>query len=438
MFDNFSSETVATLQTRGILRVEDGNHGNDRPRPEEFGRGNTSFIRAADMDGGRVLFQSADKISDVALARIRKGKGKPGDILFSSKGTVGKLAIVPLDAPPFVCSPQTTFWRTLDENKLDGSFLYAFMQSSWFTKQWMAIKGDTDMADYASLTSQRQFRVPLPEINFQRDVANVFRPLHAKIELNRRTNRTLESLATVLFRSWFVDFDPVVAKVAGRKPAHLRPELASLFPAHFQDSELGPIPDGWRVGAVHEIMEVTMGQSPPGDTYNKKGKGVPFFQGRTDFGFRFPTKRIFCTAPTRHAKKGDVLLSVRAPVGDTNIALEDCAIGRGLAALRGRNDERSFPLYAMRLQTDEFASFEGEGTLFGAINGPALRGLRLIVPAAPIIEAFEKCAVPWDSMIEHNDRESQTLALMRDTLLPKLLSGELRLKQAEKLLAGVM
>src|SRR5207245_1980587 len=113
----------------------------------------------------------------------------PGDILFSSKGTVGKLAIVPMEAPPFVCSLQTTFWRTLDENQLDRSFLYAYMQSSWFIRQWQAIKGDTDMADYASLTSQRQFRVPLPEIYFQRDVASVFQPLNDKIELNRRMNR---------------------------------------------------------------------------------------------------------------------------------------------------------------------------------------------------------------------------------------------------------
>jgi len=182
MFDSVPSETVAELQARGVLRVEDGNHGNDRPRPEEFGCGKTAFIRAADLDCGRVLFESADKISDVALARIRKGKGKRGDILFSSKGTVGKLAIVPIDAPPFVCSPQTTFWRTLDEKQLDRSFLYAYMQSSWFRKQWQAIKGDTDMADYASLTSQQQFRVPLPEIIFQRDVASIFQPLNDKIE----------------------------------------------------------------------------------------------------------------------------------------------------------------------------------------------------------------------------------------------------------------
>lgn len=214
------------------------------------------------MDGGRVLFESAERINDVALARIRKGKGKPGDILFSSKGTVGKLALVQMNAPPFVCSPQTTYWRTLDESQLDRTFLYAFMQSSWFIEQWEAIKGDTDMAPYASLTSQRQFRVPLPDIRFQRNAASVFCPVDDKIALNRRMNRTLEELAAALFRSWFVDFDPVVAKAAGRKPAHLRPDLVALFPATFQDSPLGPIPHGWRVATLSEVASVNTRKMP--------------------------------------------------------------------------------------------------------------------------------------------------------------------------------
>lgn len=110
--------TVEELERQGVLRVEDGNHGEYRPRPSEFGIGSTAFIRAADMAGGQVLFASADHISDEAVARIRKGIGRGGDILFSHKGTVGKLARVQHDAPAFVCSPQTTFWRTLDEGAI--------------------------------------------------------------------------------------------------------------------------------------------------------------------------------------------------------------------------------------------------------------------------------------------------------------------------------
>ncbi len=126
--------SVSELQDAGILLVEDGNHGEYRPRSDEFGEGEYAFIRAADMDCGRVLFESAQRISDKSMARIRKGVGKGGDVLFSHKGTVGKLALAPLDSPLFVCSPQTTFWRTLDQGRLDRRFLYCFMRSRAFTE----------------------------------------------------------------------------------------------------------------------------------------------------------------------------------------------------------------------------------------------------------------------------------------------------------------
>src|SRR5438552_13012028 len=119
MPNDWPRHSVIDLQRDGVLLVEDGNHGEDRPRREDFGQGDYAFIRAADMDDGRVIFESAERINQKALTRIRKGVGKGGDVLFSHKGTVGKLALVPLDAPPFVCSPQTTFWRTLDEERID-------------------------------------------------------------------------------------------------------------------------------------------------------------------------------------------------------------------------------------------------------------------------------------------------------------------------------
>jgi type I restriction enzyme S subunit len=358
-----------------------------------------------------------------------RGHPEPGDVILVNKGTPGRVCQV--SAPVDFCIAQDMVSLRPKPGVVDSDYLLAALRSSDFKEQVEGLHVGT-MIPHLKKTDFPHLKIPLPPLPIQKAIGRIYCDLSRKIELNRRMNRTLEELAAALFRSWFVDFDPVVAKAAGRQPVHLRPELAALFPATFQDSPLGSIPHGWHIGTVDELMEVTMGQSPPSSSYNVIGEGVPFFQGCTDFGFRFPTNRVFCTAPTRYAKKGDILLSVRAPVGDTNIALEDCSIGRGLAALRGRNGERSFPFYALRSQTDEFASFEGEGTLFGAINGPALRGLRLILPPAPVMEAFEKCAVPWDVTIEHNVRESRTLAALRDTLLPKLLSGELRVEQVEK------
>ncbi|MBK9126188.1 MAG: restriction endonuclease subunit S [Phycisphaerales bacterium] len=295
--------TVAELEEQGTILVVDGNHGQYRPLPHEFGDGRYAYIRATDMDGGLVLFDAAARISDTAFKRIRKGVGAPGDVLFSHKGTVGKLALVPMDAPPYVCSPQTTLWRTLDEKTLDRRYLYCYMRSQEFIEQWFARKGETDMADYVSLTAQRELTVALPPLPEQRAIARVLGGLDDKIELNRRMNRTLEDLARGLFRSWFVDFDPVTKNGNGKAPA----APTGLFPKRLMDSPIGPIPEGWRVGTVGAEFNLTMGQSPPGSTYNEDGAGVPFYQGRTDFGFRFPTRRVYCAR--RHgSRKGAIRL----------------------------------------------------------------------------------------------------------------------------------
>lgn len=433
MFNDFPSETVATLQARGILRVEDGNHGNDRPRPHEFGSGNTAFIRAADMDGGRVLFESADKINDVALARIRKGKGKPGDILFSSKGTVGKLALAQMDAPPFVCSPQTTYWRTLDENQLDRTFLYAFMQSSWFTEQWEAIKGDTDMADYASLTSQRQFRVPLPDIKFQRNVASVFRPLDGKCELNRRMNRTLEELAAALFRSWFVDFDPVVAKAAGRKPAHLRPELAALFPATFQDSPISPIPQGWEIKTIEDIARYVNGRAFTKGATGTRRMVIRIAELNSGPGGSTIYNDV-AAALDNIAKTGDLLFAWSGSLDVYRWYRDEAIINQHIFKVVCEK----YPQWFVHQQLCEAMLFfqdiaADKATTMGHIKREHLSQAFLALPPKDLLDAADKIFQPLYTKQLANERESLALAALRDTLLPKLLSGEIRVKAAKEL-----
>ncbi len=266
---------------------------------------------------------------------------------------------------------------------------------------------------------------PLPPLAEQKAIAAVLGALDDKIELNRRMNATLEAMARALFQSWFVDFDPVRAKLDGRPPAALDPATAALFPEHLEDSPLGHIPKGWKAGTVIEGFNLTMGQSPPGDTYNEEGNGLPFYQGRTDFGFRFPTRRIYCAAPTRYAKPGDTLVSVRAPVGDINMANEECCIGRGVAAVRHKSSAKSFTYHSMANLYPDFARFEAEGTVFGSINKDCFEKLRFVIPPTEIIAAYECHAGPLDEQIRILENQSRALATMRDTLLPKLLSGEL-------------
>jgi type I restriction enzyme S subunit len=419
--------TVTELQATGVLLVEDGNHGEYRPRLEEFvENGQWYFIRAADMDSGRILFESAQKINNAAFARIRKGVGKGGDVLFSHKGTVGKLAIASLDAPPFVCSPQTTFWRTLDERKLDRRFLFYYMQSGAFSSQWMSRKGETDMADYVSLTTQRQFEVLVPPSDEQRAIAAVLGSLDDKIEQNRRTARTLERLAWATFKAWFVDFEPVKAKAAGAAGFPGMPPAAfAALPDRLTDSVIGPVPHRWAVRPLSEVVTLTMGQSPKSEYYNTECRGLPFHQGVTDYGFRFPAHRVYCTTEGRLAVAGDVLLSVRAPVGRINVADRQLILGRGLAGMRHLDDQQSFLLYQM-LHTFAEEDAIGDGTIYKAVNRDFLSAMPLLAPPPAFRLAFEANARPMDELIVATENESSKLAALRDYLLPRLLSRRVR------------
>jgi type I restriction enzyme, S subunit len=282
-------------------------------------------------------------------------------------------------------------------------------------------------------------RILVPrKVDEQHAIAHILGTLDDKIELNRRMNQTLEEMARAIFKSWFADFDPVRAKAAGRQPAGLAPEIAALFPDGFEESELGEIPRGWHASRVGVEFSLTMGQSPPGSSYNETGEGAPFYQGRADFGFRYPSRRVYCTVPTRFAKPGDTLVSVRAPVGDVNMAIERCAVGRGVAALRHHSGSRSFTYYSTYHLAPHFDKFEAEGTVFGSICRDDFERLPSIAPSESLMCGFERVAAPLDDRIEANERESLAVAALRDTLLPKLISGELRLPDAEDLLSEAL
>jgi type I restriction enzyme, S subunit len=278
------------------------------------------------------------------------------------------------------------------------------------------------------------YKIPVvdPGLTEQRRIASFLGALDERIELLRETNATLEGIAQALFKTWFVDFDPVRAKSEGRTPEGLDDATAALFPDTFQDSPLGPIPTGWIPSNVGRHFELTMGQSPPGSALTDRPTDLPFYQGSTDFGFRFPTKRVFCDSPTRLARPGDVLVSVRAPVGDINMAIEHCCIGRGVASVRDRSGRRGFAFHAIRAIRDQFETFNSEGTVFGSISKRDFESLNIVVP--PVEEVpneFERVATDLDEQVLTGERSIRTLSMMRDHLLPRLISGRLRLTEAD-------
>jgi type I restriction enzyme S subunit len=399
--------SVRELQDEGILLVEDGNHGEYRPRPNEFTDKGTAFIRAADLSDGQVVFLAAGQINDIALRRIRKGIGKPGDILFSHKGTVGKLAVADHDAPPFVCSPQTTFWRVADPERLDRRFLFAYMRAPEFQRQWTVRKGDTDMADYVSLTAQRTLLVPLPPLATQRKIAAIVSAYDDFIENNKRRIELLEEMAERLYREWFVDF---------RYPGHESLQVV--------ESALGPMPLGWTVATLSSLATVAMGQSPPSSAYNRDKVGLPFHQGVGSYGAHFPAHEVYSTVGERLADDGDILVSVRAPVGRINLADRHLILGRGLCGIRAEGAPREFLLHALKYFFRE-EDVMGGGSIFQSVTKRDVEGLQLLWPGNTLAKGFAELTKPIWRLLQLLTLEGVNLRTTRDLLLPRLISGEI-------------
>ena len=311
---------------------------------------------------------------------------------------------------------------------LHRRFLRYFLASSLFQDQIRAVASGSVQLNYGP-THLKQVWLSIPPLPEQRAIAHILGTLDDKIDLNRRMNETLEEMARALFKSWFVDFDPVRAKIDGRwqrgqslpgLPAY----LYDLFPDRLVASELGEIPQGWEVKPLGECFNLTMGQSPPGSTYNDEGNGLPFFQGSTDFGFRYPERRRYCTAPIRIARPDDTLVSVRAPVGAINMAWERCCVGRGVAALRHKGSSSTYTYYAISGMRQELEQYDHTGTVFGAITRKQFETLPMTEPAPELIDSFESLTLSLDKHIRSNTAESRALAAQRDALLPKLVSGE--------------
>jgi type I restriction enzyme S subunit len=172
-------------------------------------------------------------------------------------------------------------------------------------------------------------------------------------------------------------------------------------------------------------FNVTMGQSPPGETYNEAGVGAPFYQGRRDFGSRYPARRVYCSSPKRYANAGDTLVTVRAPVGNVNMAAERCCVGRGVAAVRHRSGAITYTYEAMRSLRDDFADFEAGGTVFGSISGREFASLPVVMPPRGVIASFEDLVAPLEREIAGLYANTTSITELRDCLLPRLLDGAL-------------
>ncbi|WP_456069605.1 restriction endonuclease subunit S [Haemophilus paraphrohaemolyticus] len=380
-----------------------------------------------------------------------------GDVILTSEAPLGELFYI--DGSKKYVLGQRVFGLRPKSDVLDSMYLLVWLSSAEGQGRLQA-RATGSTVQGIKQSELLKIMIPIPPMEVQKDIASIYGSLDKEIQLNTQINQTLEQIAQALFKSWFVDFDPVRAKVqalsdglsleqaelatmqtiSGKTAEELtalsqaQPDryaelakTAKAFPCEMVEVDGGEVPKGWELSTIGDCYDVVMGQSPKGETYNENKQGMLFYQGRAEFGWRFPTPRLFTTDPKRIAEQNSILMSVRAPVGDINIALEKCCIGRGLAALQHKSKSLSFGLYQIQSIKPELDLFNGEGTVFGSINQANLKNIQIINPDEKFIQLFEKYLSSCDSKIMNNEIENNALKEIRDLLLPRLLSGEIQL-----------
>lgn len=341
-----------------------------------------------------------------------------GDIILTSEAPAGEVML--WDSDEKVIIAQRLFCLRVNPKLANNKYIKYYLQSPTGQKE---ITRNTSGSTVFGISARMfdQINVHLPKNTFtQNKIGSLLHLLDNKIEINNRINAQLEAMAKTLYDYWFVQFE--------FPDANGKPYKTAGGKMVYNPTVKLEIPEDWSIKALSQIANITMGQSPEGESYNEEGNGTVFFQGSTDFGWLFPTTRQYTTEPARMAKKGDILLSVRAPVGDMNIAKVDCCIGRGLAALNSKTSSDGFLFYVMKYFKQIFDRRNSAGKTFGSITKDDLHSLELVYPDSTTLKKYDAIVSKYNQMIYQRSLENEQLVSLRDWLLPMLMNGQVTVK----------
>lgn len=363
--------------------------GKSKHRPRyafHLYNGKYPFIQTGEVrESRKYISEFKNTYSEAGLAQSKLWP--KNTLCITIAANIAELGILKFDA----CFPDSVIGFIPDKNKSNLDFVYYTL--CHFQRELKHL-GEGSVQDNINLGTFNDIKFMFPSLAEQKAIASVLSSLDDKIDLLHRQNKTLESMAETLFRQWFAE----------------------------------EAQDDWVHGTLKDEFAFTMGQSPKGSSFNEEQIGTPMFQGNADFGFRFPKERVYTTEPTRFAQKLDTLISVRAPVGAQNMARSKCCIGRGVAAFRHINnpDWYTYTYFKLRCLMDEIKKFNDEGTVFGSISKSDFEKIEVIIPPASIIHNYEIMVKPLNDRVITNCFQIEKLEKLRDTLLPKLMSGEVR------------
>ncbi|MBI5333871.1 MAG: restriction endonuclease subunit S [Burkholderiales bacterium] len=392
-------------------------------------------IKNGRLDLSSPSFTDAENFSH----RIRRAKPTAGDIVFTREAPMGEVCMIPSGLE--CCLGQRQVLLRPNPEVVDGRFLLFALQSPQVQHQISWSEGTGSTVSNVRIPALEALGIPTPSLTTQREIGAVLGALDDRIDLLRQTNATLESIAQGLFKSWFIDFDPVRAKAEGREPEGMDAATAALFPAELQDSEFGPIPKGWSVQPIGDLVEAVGGSTP--DTKNDA-----FWQPAVHH-WTSPKDLSGATAPVLLSTErkvsdaglakissgllpeGTLLMSSRAPIGYLSLAQVPVAINQGYIAMPpGGRLPPAYLYFWCQLNMDAIKG-RANGSTFMEISKKAFRPIPALLPSAEVVKKFDDFASAVFSRVATNEKQARALAELRDTLLPRLISGKLRLPEAQ-------
>ncbi|GJQ27775.1 MAG: hypothetical protein HBSAPP02_28070 [Phycisphaerae bacterium] len=465
MGDTWTETTIGALIADHGGSIKTGPFGTTLKAAEYSAEG-VPLISVGEIGYGRItIHERTPRVSPAVTSRLSVYLLEEADIVFGRKGAVDRSAIVTKEQSGWFLGSDGIRLRLPKDGTVCEPRYIAYCLQNQEHRDWiMSHATGTTMPSLNQCVVER-IPIPLPPLPEQRAIARVLGGLDDKIELNRRMNRTLEELARGVFRSWFIDFDPVLRRAGGAGGRGLKggaagtpgagtphagglPHHPALWPTRLTDSPLGPIPEGWRVSTIGEEVTVVGGSTPSTDEPKFWEGGTHCWVTPRDLSRLSDPVVIDCERRITDAgltqissglmPRGTVLLSSRAPIGYLAIADVPVAVNQGFIGLKC---DKGLPgVFALRWceeNMEEVLSRAG-GTTFAEISKAAFRPIPMVVPTAGVVEAFAQAAQRWHDQIVANVRQSRQLAALRDALLPQLLSGEIRLREAEQAVDGAL
>jgi len=436
--------TVQDLVDLAIIEKPlDGNHGEIHPKGGDFVSSGIPFIMASDINDSLIDFTNCKFISKEQSKKLRKGFSREGDVLLTHKASIGRTAIVPESEWEYILlTPQVTYYRVKDKSKLDNEYLKYYFDSKPFQSVLAAFSGAGSTRAYIGITEQLNLPVKLPDVKIQEKIASVLSSLDHKIELNNRINIELESMAKTLYDYWFVQFDFPNTK---GKPYKTRGGKMV-----YNDELKREIPVGWEVDMLNNYIELILdhrGKTPKklGGDWVNKGEGVIALSAKIVKGGKLTNlaqaNRVDFEMYERwmpeKLKSGDILMTSEAPLGEFYFILDktDYCMSQRLFAIRA-DQSKILPsyLYYELSKGNGYSQIIGSqsgSTVFG-IRQDELRKIKVLKPDISTQQDFDKIITPILQQIKNNDSQNQELADLRNWLLPMLLNGQVKIRQAVK------